>query len=513
DPAAPQGWPSTEMMQAVAVEVGACVHPIMQRLIDATTGEAQTVAIPCGATWAGHCPPCAERNRKLRATQCREGWHLDQDPIPPEDDQQRDDQEDEDDQAEDDPARRVRSTRRLDDVPDLPRLPVEARSLGREFTGRDGRTYRPSMFVTITMPSYGQVLTDGTARDPDSYDYRRQALDAMYFGKLFDRIIQNLRRAVGYRVQYFAAVEPQKRLAPHVHVAIRGAIPRSVLRRVLAATYANVWWPPIDEPVYTDPARLPVWDVDDFGVGRFVDPTTGTPLPSWDEALRAVDEDATVAPMHTLRAGPRHDIQGLIAGQQADQAIGYLTKYLTKSIAEGITDDEPSVRQRTHADRLAHEARWLPCSPQCANWLRYGITPKHPHGRMTPGHCDKRAHLPERCGYGGRRVLVSRHWTGKTLTEHSADRREAVRVVLEAAGIELPDGHSATELREDGEPRWLYQPVNPGELHGEEYRQALVASVQQRVAWRDQYQRARDGTGPPDTTSHSATAAKGSDSG
>lgn len=137
-PAAQQERPSTEIMQAVAVEVGACVHPIMQRLIDTTTGEARVVAIPCGATWAGHCPPCAERNRKVRATQCREGWHLDQDPIPPKDDQQRDDQDDEHDQAEDDPARRVRPTRRLDDVPDLPRLPVEARSLGREFTGRDG---------------------------------------------------------------------------------------------------------------------------------------------------------------------------------------------------------------------------------------------------------------------------------------------------------------------------------------------------------------------------------------
>jgi hypothetical protein len=32
----------------------------------------------------------------------------------------------------------------------------------------------------------------------------------------------------------------------------------------------------------------------------------------------------------------------------------------------------------------------------------------------------------------GRRVLVSDYWTGKTLTEHAADRLEAVRVVLEA---------------------------------------------------------------------------------
>ena len=48
-------------------------------------------------------------------------------------------------------------------------------------------------------------------------------------------------------MQYFAAVEPQRRLAPHVHIAIRGTIARSELRRVLAATYHQVWWP--DAPV------------------------------------------------------------------------------------------------------------------------------------------------------------------------------------------------------------------------------------------------------------------------
>lgn len=102
-------------------------------------------------------------------------------------------------------------------------------------------------------------------------------------------------------------------------------------------------------------------------------------------------------------------------------------------------------------------------------------------------------------------MLVSRHWTGKTLTEHATDRRDAVRVVLEAAGIELPEGCSATELRDDGEPRWIYEPVNPGELPGDQYRQALIASVNRRVAWREQYQRARDGTTSPAVTSRSAT--------
>jgi hypothetical protein len=35
------------------------------------------------------------------------------------------------------------------------------------------------------------------------------------------------RRYLGYDVQYFAAVEPQRRLAPHVHLARRGTVSRA----------------------------------------------------------------------------------------------------------------------------------------------------------------------------------------------------------------------------------------------------------------------------------------------
>ena len=87
------------------------------------------------------------------------------------------------------------------------------------------------------MPGYGRVTSEGVPVDPASYDYRRAALDALHFPKLIDRFWQNLRRATGYKVQYFAVVEPQRRLAPHLHAAVRGAIPREVIRQVVAATY------------------------------------------------------------------------------------------------------------------------------------------------------------------------------------------------------------------------------------------------------------------------------------
>src|SRR5947209_16419004 len=51
------------------------------RRTDLTTGESQIINMPCGHTLASVCPPCAERKRKLRATQCREGWHLEVEPV------------------------------------------------------------------------------------------------------------------------------------------------------------------------------------------------------------------------------------------------------------------------------------------------------------------------------------------------------------------------------------------------------------------------------------------------
>jgi excisionase family DNA binding protein len=313
---------------------------------------------------------------------------------------------------------------------------VEDRTIGRAFVAPDGKTWRPSMFLTLTMPSYGRVTSEGVPVDPARYDYRRAALDALHFPKLIDRFWQNLRRATGYRAQYFAAVEPQRRLAPHLHAAVRGAIPRDVIRQVVAATYHQVWWPPHHDPVYVD--RLPEWD---DRAGSYVDPDTRQPLPSWQEALDRLDADPLARPAHVMRFGAQIDMQGLIAGTpDTDRRIGYLCKYLTKSFAGTYDEVEHSSPARArHIDRLAEQVRWLPCSPECPNWLRQGIQPRGATAGMRPGYCGAKAHDREHLGLGSRRVLVSRLWTGKTLNRHRADRATVVRAALEEAGIEVDD--------------------------------------------------------------------------
>src|SRR6476659_7146218 len=70
-----------DAVRAVAEHHGACLRPVQLRRINTDTGHTDQVLIPCGATLASICPPCAERAKTLRAAQCAEGWHLDAEPI------------------------------------------------------------------------------------------------------------------------------------------------------------------------------------------------------------------------------------------------------------------------------------------------------------------------------------------------------------------------------------------------------------------------------------------------
>ena len=70
-----------DVVKDLAAEHGACQRPVQLRRTEIDTGYVEQVLIPCGHTLASVCPPCAERARILRATQCREGWHLDREPV------------------------------------------------------------------------------------------------------------------------------------------------------------------------------------------------------------------------------------------------------------------------------------------------------------------------------------------------------------------------------------------------------------------------------------------------
>ncbi|MEH1012546.1 replication initiator [Micromonospora sp. CPCC 206060] len=530
---------SVDVLKDIATEYGVCIRPLAMRRTDLDTGLTEVIDLPCGATREDKCPPCAKKNRRLRQAQIREGWHRDDEPLPSpkpatEEQQalilfrahlefardeasracQRDQVADideaireveeaitaeglrgrvgpphqvdsDEDQGDDDTGRRrKRSTRRRQDAPDLPRRKVERRTVGKTYSAPDGSTYRPSMWLTLTLDSYGPVRPDGTPVNPDRYDYRRAAWDAVHFPRLLDRFWQNLRRCEGWNVQYAGCVEPQRRLAPHAHFAIRGTIARDTLRTVAAATYHQVWWPSVDVQRYTAD-RPPVWDE---AASTWVDPDTREPLTTWTEALDAIDADPDAEPVHVVRFGVQVDARGVMPGTtDAERTIRYVTKYITK--ATGDCHKATTDRQQRHLDRLWAALRVTPCTDRCANWLLYGIQPKKAHAKLKPGRCKGKVHQRETLGIGGRRILISRDWSGKTLADHKHDAKAWVKALLgvttDAASVDT-QGDTIERVRH----AWELARPDDGDVPPLAHR--LMRSISERARWRSELLAAKD---------------------
>ena len=539
-----------DIAEAAAEKYGVCKRPVPMRAFNPETGEFKYVAAACKSTRASDCPACAAKARALRVTQCSEGWHMTEEPVSDRDPATEHQQglltaradmladykaarELGDEETANgfreviasldrelresgmqgripgidavSRSRRSRSTKRRQDAPNLPRKKIAKTTVGRKFAGK----HQPSTFRTCTLPSYGrchrdgavnrkgEVCGDGSPINPDTYDYKRAARDAMFFPQLFDRYIQNWRRAAGRAVQYFATVEPQRRGAPHIHIAARGTDPHALMDQVLSATYHQVWWPHFDHEVYTE-GHMPVWD---DKAGGFADPDTGYLLPSFDDALALMDEMDDVQPAHVIRWGVQSDTQdiaddddgtvldadgergpvrpgkgkGVIPGKDAGRLIGYLTKYLTKSIAEVL--DAPNERTRRHYERLHAELQRTPCSPTCSVWLRYGIAPRNAKAKTQPGRCKGKAHRRDTLGLRGRRVLVSRRWSNKTLPDHKADRIEFVRQVLAAVGI----------AKNEQAKGWVVRLTEPSDPDVPRREHLIMAAIAQRTVWQNEY--------------------------
>lgn len=553
---------AADVARELAVKFGVCVRPVWIRRTNLDTGQTEVMSVPCGARMAAKCEPCAAANRRLRMQQIREGWHLTDEPVtdpqPATGDQvglveyraslefarqaaatlaewdqvgELDAEIDAVDEqisaaglrgavlpggrkdgtdGEQAPARK-RSTRRRQDAPDLPRLPVANRTIPHPHIGSDGREHRDSMFVTLTLGSYGQVHSAhrrrgrmavcqcgqlhgehdprlGTPIDPASYNYRAAALDAIHFARVTDRFWQNLRRAAGWKVQYAGAVEHQKRLAPHAHFAVRGALPRRLVKQVAAATYHQVWWPAHDRLVYHPGADLPAWDSDSC---TFRDPATGQALPTWEQALDDLDDDPDAEPAHVARLGSV-DVKGIRGGSKdAEATVRYITKYISKDITDAVTPD--SRPQDDHMARLADELAVLPCSPTCANWLLYGVQPKNAKPTARPGHCKGTVHQRRTLGFTGRRVLVSRQWSNKTLTDHRGDRRDWVRALLRLSATDDSDQDQgdAVENQADDGNRYEYRLASRDDPDVPPPRVHYLRAIAQRQQWRTQLNTAR----------------------
>ena len=267
---------------------------------------------------------------------------------------------------------------------------------------------------------------------------------------------------------------------------------------MVKASYVQVWWPAFEHSVYVH--RIPEWDGFDY-----VDPDTGQVLPTWDQA---VDQAAQLdRPAHVMRFGTQVDMAGIIApSEDANRAIRYLTKYLAKSVAATYADpDQTDPAYEAHVDRLHAEVRWLPCTEECANWLRYGVQPRHAGPGLRAGWCPSKAHDRESLSLGGRRVLVSRQWSGKTLRQHQADRADVVRETLLSAGIVAPEVErlAASVTLPDGRPRFVWTDTRPDPVT---YARVILQSIVERSRWRAQYDTAKQAGDAAGDTRSATTA-------
>jgi hypothetical protein len=113
---------------------------------------------------------------------------------------------------------------------------------------------------------------------------------------------------------------------------------------------------------------------------------------------------------------------------------------------------------------------------------------------MTPGRCKGKGHQLQHLGIAGRRVLVSRKWSNKTLDDHRAERGEFVRKLLQQAGIQPTFG------LQDGPYQWERPAPNDPDIPPREV--LLLQAVAERQRWKAEYTAAQLATAgkSPDLT-------------
>ena len=153
----------------------------------------------------------------------------------------------------------------------------------------------------------------------------------------------------------------------------------------------------------------------------YLDPETGEVLPTWDQALDAITDTSTSRCTSQGRRG--FDAQGVLAGSKDAQPVHRLPDQVPDQAPRPTaTSSAPMRRPRTPPGsprRCAGNPARRPARTGCAT----GSSPRMPGRGLRPGACKGKAHRREYLGYAGRRVLTSRKWSGKTLADHRADRK------------------------------------------------------------------------------------------
>jgi hypothetical protein len=127
------------------------------------------------------------------------------------------------------------------------------------------------------------------------------------------------------------------------------------------------------------------------------------------------------------------------------------------------------------------------------------VQPDGAKKNLVPGRCKGKVHQKTTLGFTGRRVLVSRQWSLKTLADIRADNQARVRAIL--------DGDQADARPEDD--RFVYELARPDDPDVPSYQHRILTAIAARSRWRDEIRQARQRTAAMEASSSpqlSATA-------
>jgi hypothetical protein len=208
-----------------------------------------------------------------------------------------------------------------------------------------------------------------------------------------------------------------------------------------------------------------------------------SPLQTWDEALDAIDRTEDAQPAHSSGSAGRSTHAASCPAQVRWRRRSATSR--STSPSRPATSTPPTTdRQRAHLDRLWHELRATPCIDRCANWLLYGIQPKKANAKLKPGRCKGKVHQRATLGIGGRRILISRDWSGKTLADHKHDTRAWVRALL---GVTTDLDHADGQVDADTPPsasRHAWELARPNDPDVPPIGHRLLRSISERARWR-----------------------------
>ncbi|MEV5447699.1 replication initiator, partial [Streptomyces sp. NPDC052644] len=101
-----------------------------------------------------------------------------------------------------------------------------------------------------------------------------------------------------------------------------------------------------------------------------------------------------------------------------------------------------------------------------------------------------KVHQRSTLGFTGRRVLVSRQWSGKTLADHRADNRAWVRAIL-AGGMADTEEHDQAADDLDGSKRYRFELARPEDPDVPPLEHRLLRAISARIRWRADLDTAR----------------------